>query len=75
MSSFIDSSNDCPPHWSLPVSRATTKPAKEGVFPARACGVVNERGRFAVTVVDYTNAESIYKERLKIGQPVPGGTT
>ena len=36
-----------------------------GVFPARVYGVVNERGRFLVTVVDYTNAESIHKERLK----------
>ena len=36
-----------------------------GVFPARVYSVVNERGRFLVTVVDYTNAESIHKERLK----------
>jgi hypothetical protein len=36
-----------------------------GVFLARAYSVVNERGRFLVTVVDYTNAESIHKERLK----------
>ena len=27
-----------------------------GVFPARVYSVVNERGRFLVTVVDYTNA-------------------
>jgi len=36
-----------------------------GVFPARVYSVVNERGRFLVTVVDCTNAESIHKERLK----------
>jgi hypothetical protein len=27
--------------------------------------VVNERGRFLVAAIDYTNAESIHKERLK----------
>ena len=36
-----------------------------GVFPARTYTVANERGRYVVTVVDYTNAESIHKERLK----------
>ena len=35
------------------------------LLPARVYSVVNERGRFLVTVVDYTNAESIHKERLK----------
>ena len=36
-----------------------------GVFPARTYTVANERGRYVVTVVDYTNAEGIHKERLK----------
>ena len=36
-----------------------------GVFPARVYTVDGSRGRYVVTVVDYTNAESIHKERLK----------
>jgi hypothetical protein len=40
-----------------------------GVFPARVYSVANERGKFLVTVVDYTNAESIHKERMKACPP------
>lgn len=36
-----------------------------GAFPARVYTVENARGRFTVTVVDYTRAETVHKERLR----------
>jgi hypothetical protein len=47
------------------IQETTFESEYTGVFPARLYTVNGPRGRFMVTVVDYTSAEAIHKERLK----------
>lgn len=49
-----------------PTIQTTTHMSEyHGVFPARIYSLAGPRGRYSVTVVDYTDAERIHTERVK----------
>jgi hypothetical protein len=53
-----------------PAIQTTTQLSEyHGVFPTRVYSLAGPRGRFSVTVVDYTDAERIHTERVKSCPP------